>query len=108
MLGGTIAGTFLSGTTPGNIYSIPLTAGSWILVGNAYFPSATIQVQLSISVTTNTLDTFSMSMIGTSGTHALNITRCVNVSSSQTWYLVATSGNNVTVTTPSFYAYRIG
>ncbi len=105
-LGGGIAGTFIGATAPGNIYSLLLPAGSWILVGNAIFPSTTF-CQLSISATSNTIDNFTLAGIASAG--GLNITRCINVSgANQSWYLVGNSGTTVSVTSPSFYAYRIG
>ena len=104
-------GTFLSGATPGNIYSMPLTVGSWIVIGNAFFPNVTLYASLSISSTSNTNDTYSYISIPITGTAStsINITRCVNVTSGTvTVYLIGVSGGNVTVTSPSFYAFRIG
>ncbi len=106
-LGGYISGTFITGVTPGNIYSMSLTPGSWIIVGNANFPSATSGT-LSISETSNTNNYNSYVSIPVSGTIAINITRCVNITSSTTYYLIGTSGNNITLTLTTFYAFRIG
>ena len=39
----------------------------------------------------------------------INLTRCVTITSgTQTWYLVGTSGNNITLINTTFYAARIG
>jgi hypothetical protein len=112
-LGGLQTASFLTNTLVGqqftNTYSISLSAGSWIIIGNGYFPSVTTFSLLSISNTSATFDNFSMSLVQASGNIALNVTRCINVTSgTQTWYLVGQTNVTLTLSQSSFYAIRIG
>ena len=100
---------FLNAGTFTSTYSISLSPGTWIIIGNGYFPSVTTFSLLSISNTTGTPDNFSMSLVQASGNMALNVTRCVNIASgNQTWYLIGQTYSSLTLSQSSFYAVRIG
>ena len=106
-LGGSTVGTLLSSSASGNILSISLTTGSWIVFGNLYFPICTSK-EISISATSNNVDQSSAMLFGGSTGGSIAISRAVNVATSQTWYLVAITAPTVNIQNPTFYAYRVG
>jgi len=112
MLGGPAGSVYVSnavGTSTTNIYSITLPIGSWIIIGNAYFPSATTFSLLSISNISGTSDNYSISIVQGSGNIALNVVRGIVITSgTQTWYLIGQTGVSITLSQSSFYAYRVG
>ncbi len=112
-LGGSQSSVFLTNTlsanTFTNIFFISLSAGSWIIVGNAYFPSATTYSLLSISATTGQADNYSQVITPGNGNTCINVTRCITITSGNpTWFLVAQTGSALTISQSSFYAHRIG
>jgi len=108
MLGYTVGSTSLGTTTPGNINSISLTAGSWIIFANLYYPSHTFR-EMSISVTSNTIDnTSQIQVTGSTGSGVSHLSRAVTSVSASTYYLVATSTPSLTVQNVIFYAIRVG
>ena len=86
-----------------------LSVGSWIMIGNAYFPSATTYTLLSISNTSGLPDNYSISIVQGSGNIALNVVRATVITSgTQTWYLIGQTGSSITLSQSSFYATRVG
>lgn len=85
-----------------------LSAGSWIIFGNLFFPTTTFR-ELSISSTSGTTDINAINGVtGTVGGYT-SISRCVTVASGvQTYHLVANSTPAVTTVNPIFYAVRVG
>ena len=107
-LGWTVNGTGVGTTTPGNIASISLTAGSWIIFANLYFPAHTSR-EMSISATSNTIDNNSQIQVnGSTGTGVSNLSRGVVLTSTTPYYLVAISTPSVTTQNTFFYAVRVG
>ena len=104
-LGGQQTSTLTSYASPGNIAYISLSAGSWIIIGNLFFPGTTY-AQLSITTTSNTLD--NNSAVQTANGY-LNITRGVVIASGNpTYFLYANSNTAVTTAYASLYAVRVG
>ena len=101
MLGGGHTGTALGTTTPGNINSISLTAGAWIIIANLFYPGTTFR-EMSISATSNAIDT--NSVFSESGAGSFHLTRGVVITATTTYYLVATSIPSVTTQNQVFYA----
>ena len=104
-LGGQQTSVNTSLSSPGSISYISLSAGSWILFGNLYFPTNTFR-ELSISATTS-VDVNSTN--GGSGASSVSHSRYVFVASgNQTYFLVAASTPAVSCLNPIFYAIRVG
>ena len=108
-LGGIFNGTFVAYTSPGNIYSLALTTGSWIIFATAYFPGVTNFAALYISAISSTADNYGGSTIPGNGGIGFSISRGVNITSAnQTWYVVANSGSTITTQFVGAYAIRVG
>ena len=109
MLGFLVQGTSIvtaTSTTPTSVYSIPLTAGSWIIFGGSFFPNGLTFISLSISDGNNVNDSYyQVALPSGSG---INITRGVSISSNKTFYLVAQASGAATLTSTIMYALRIG
>jgi len=93
-----------------SIYSIILPVGSWLLIGGIRFPNSATYSSISISQTTNAIDSNAASQVTASGENLLTISRIIVVTSgTQTWYLTAGSaGTAQTVTNTLFDGVRLG
>jgi len=79
--------------------SLPI--GTWLIIANLYFPGITSFATLSISSTSNAVDNYGAATSLGNGGIGVNVTRVVNLSAAQTWYIVANSNSNNPVTTQS-------
>jgi hypothetical protein len=100
--------TFVGFSSPGNIYSFSLPIGNWLIVATLYFPGITTFATLSISSTSNAVDNYGAATSLGNGGIGLNVTRVVNLSAAQTWYIVANSNNAVTTQSAGLSVVRIG
>ena len=104
-LGGQQTSVSTGTSSPGSINYISLSAGSWIIIGNLYFPTNTFR-ELSISTSTaiesNSVNTGS-------GSGSMTAVRGVVIASGNpTYFLVANSTPSITVQNVIFYAIRVG
>ena len=85
-----------------------LPIGNWLVVANLYFPGITSFASLSISSTSNAIDNYGAATSIGNGGIGLCVSRVLNLSASQTWYVVANSSNAVTTSYAGLSVVRIG
>jgi hypothetical protein len=105
---GTITGTTtatLGGTNVATLRSTALTAGTWLIVGNVGMGNSGTFASISISVS-GSIDNNSIVSTTTSFLF-LNLTRVIDINTSQTWNLLAQTNLASTLSNVIFSATRI-
>ena len=107
-MGGVVPATFISFSSPGNLYSIILTTGVWLITGHAYFPTTNGELSIN-SVSGNFDPNVQVGLSNSPNGASIIITTVKKVTAaSQTYYLISSSITNTTLQYTTFDAYRIG